>query len=306
MRYDLHTHSTASDGKLNPDELIDRANRFSVDALSITDHDTIDAYKNINHLQSGKIKIIPGIEFSTQWRKIEIHILGLNIGLHDAVINKVISQQSEFRYLRAKNISKRLSNLGVEDALQNAEKYAKGKIIGRPHFAEHLIATGHAADFQQAFKKYLAVGKPAFVKQQWTTLEKIISSISVSGGSAVIAHPMKYKLTRTKLLELIADFKEYGGHGIEIVSGRQIPTVTRELASYCDKREATLITAKKATPPTIELSLIDLDSAAIAAICNLFIKIIETTPPEQHARNHARADRILTLIEENVLGLPPL
>jgi predicted metal-dependent phosphoesterase TrpH len=235
MRYDLHTHTTASDGKLNPDELIERAERFNVDALSITDHDTIDAYKNIDQLRAGNVKIIPGIEFSTQWRKNEIHILGLNIGLQDAVINKVISQQFEFRYSRAKNISKKLSNLGIEDALLNAKKYAKGNIIGRPHFAEHLIATGHATNFQQAFKKYLAVGKPAFAKQQWTDIENIISSISASGGSAIIAHPMKYKLTRTKLLEFIADFKEYGGHGIEVVSGRQIPQVTRELASYCDK-----------------------------------------------------------------------
>lgn len=237
MIADLHTHTTASDGKLTTEELINRARGFCVDVLSITDHDTTAGYDTIDHTCSENPKIIPGIEFSTQWRKIEIHVLGLNINLKSNATTEAIRQQSLMRMQRAKKISEKLEKLGLEDALNGANKYSANGNIGRPHFAEYMVQTGMVNDFSAAFDKYLGTSKPAYCKQTWSSLEQIVSWIRDAGGTPVLAHPAKYKLTRTKLHECLEDFITVGGKGMEVISGRQIPTVTKDLAKLCNDKK---------------------------------------------------------------------
>jgi predicted metal-dependent phosphoesterase TrpH len=234
---DLHTHTNASDGQLDVLELLDRARKYSVDMLSITDHDSIAAYQHPDIHNLYDIDLVHGIEFSTQWRKLELHIVGLNIDIKNQDLHRVIQKQTDLRMLRAERIEKKLSRLGLEDSLSGAIKYANANNIGRPHFAQYMVSCGFTSDQKQAFKRYLSVGKPAYVKPEWTSMEEIINTIKLAGGVAVIAHPAKYKLTRTRLLELLTDFKDNGGEGIEVISGRQIPSVTRELAAHCKKME---------------------------------------------------------------------
>ncbi len=231
MHIDLHTHTNFSDGKLSPAGLVQRAVSNGVEILSITDHDTVAAYKQLNK-EDISIKLIPGIEFSTFWNKIGIHIVGLNVNLNSVALNEAITYQHHARQVRAEAIAERLEKLGVKDALTGAQEIAGNDNIGRPHFAQYLVNTGAATSINHAFDKFLDA-KSGDIKKYWATLPRIISWIRDAGGIAVLAHPLKYKLTRTKLTAMLEDFIDAGGHGIEVISGRQLAHETNDLAKIC-------------------------------------------------------------------------
>ena len=145
-----------------------------------------------------------------------------------------VNQQSKVREQRAQEISNRLGRLGFDNCLEGAQRFAHNQ-IGRPHFAEHLIAIGAVKNANEAFKKYLGAGKVGDIKEHWPDIDTAVQWIRQAGGVAVLAHPSKYKMTRTKLTELISDFKDAGGEAMEVVSGLQIPSVTRDLAKLCSQ-----------------------------------------------------------------------
>lgn len=235
MKIDLHSHTTASDGRLTPHALIERAIEKGVDVLSITDHDTVAAYQQLGDLNDYPIRLIPGIEFSTQWRGVNLHVLGLNLNLSSEALNLGVAKQSAARIERSEVICKKLSKLGLNVNLKQVQKIAGKENVGRPHFAQHLIEIGAVKDMSQAFKKYLGDGKPGDVKQFWADLPQIIEWITEAGGDAVIAHPCKYKMTRTKLIALVGEFKSLGGRGIEVVSGKQPADEVKKLARICNE-----------------------------------------------------------------------
>lgn len=233
MKIDLHTHTLVSDGLLSPSDLISRAAARGVDVLSITDHDSIGAYGILGNLAAYPIKIIPGIEFSTQWRGIGVHIVGLNLDLTSASILLGVAHQEHARELRAELISNQLIKAGLPINYERVKELANGMNVGRPHFAQHLVELSVVKDVATAFKKYLGNGKIGDVKQCWAELPQIIEWITDAGGTAVLAHPLKYKLTRTKLSLLLDDFIEAGGRGLEVVSGKQAPDKTSLLGKMC-------------------------------------------------------------------------
>ena len=234
MIYDLHTHSNKSDGVLSPGDLIARAKDFNVDVLSITDHDTVQAYQELDSFS--EITIIPGIEFSALWRKSYIHIVGLNIHLDSQPLTKLIEYQSNTRLQRAEKILQRLSKkLQIDLSLDELQQNVDSANIGRPHIAKYLVQQGLVKNVQTAFDKYLGNGKIGDVKQGWPELEQVVQCILESEGIAVIAHPMKYNFTRTKLLECCVDFTLAGGQGIEIISGSQGKDITRNIIKIAEK-----------------------------------------------------------------------
>lgn len=233
---DLHCHSTFSDGKLTPIELLQLAVKNNVKKLALTDHDTIDG---LLHIQKSSIdydiNIINGIEFSAKWKKFDIHILGLNIDIDSNALKDGILLNKDLRRVRAQNISKLLSKLGIKDAYDKVYQIAGHKDIGRPHFAELLVKEGMVRDFQSAFKQYLGRGRKAYYPSQWLSLEEVVNVINLGKGQAVLAHPCKYQLTRLKLHELIKSFKEAGGMGIEVVSGQMMKHQIDELAGLSNR-----------------------------------------------------------------------
>ena len=235
MIFDLHSHTTLSDGVLTPQELILRAIEKGVDVLAITDHDTLDAYEDMPDTP-GNIKLIPGIELSTQWENTGIHVLGLNIDLDSDAIRTGARSQSEARLARARIIGEKLAKQGIEDAFTGAKELSIGGYIGRPHFAQHIVNIGKVSSIQAAFKKYLGAGKTGDVKQHWAELPQIIQWIRDANGIAVLAHPLKYKLTGTKLRRLLDSFLQAGGQGMEVVSGRQLQQPTKHLADLCEQK----------------------------------------------------------------------
>ena len=231
MLFDLHSHTTASDGALEPQDLICRAVDQGVTHLAITDHDTVDAFSRVT--PRAGLELIPGVEFSTTWGKTGIHILGLNIDLEASSLLEAIAHQSGARHHRAEAIADKLRKYGIEDALAGARAHAGDGHIGRPHFARHLVAIGFVRNEQEAFRKYLGTGKSCDIRQYWAEPQRVVEWIRDAGGSALLAHPAKYGLTRSRLLALASDFRGWGGAGLEVVSGVQIPSVTRDLAGIC-------------------------------------------------------------------------
>jgi len=232
--FDLHTHSNFSDGTLSPADLISRAVEKGVDVLAITDHDTIAACEQVA-AAGQNIELIPGIEFSTQWENTGIHLLGLNFDVNSPAMQQAAASQTEARHRRAKQIALNLEKLGISDAFAGACSFAQGGYLGRPHFAQHIVAIGKAKNMQAAFKKYLAAGQPGDVRTTWAEPPQVIEWILAAGGIPVLAHPLKYSFTASKLKRLLTAFKQLGGQGLEVVSGQQTPEQTRHIGAMCSE-----------------------------------------------------------------------
>lgn len=235
MLFDFHCHTTCSDGTLSPLELVRLAADSDVQLLSITDHDTAQAYIELeNHPLPEGLKLVPGIEFSSQFSNRGVHILGIGIDPHHPEIKKAVQIQTQHRLERAQKIAYKLSKIGFgseETLLEKVQTIANSHIIGRPHFAELLVKEGHCSTTDQAFKQYLGDNKSAFVKQAWPELDQVVHWITTSGGIAAIAHPDKYKMTRRKLCTFIEAFQCVGGEGFEVLCARQAPDTTNKLAA---------------------------------------------------------------------------
>jgi predicted metal-dependent phosphoesterase TrpH len=232
MNVDLHCHTNLSDGSLAPKELIQLAIERKIDVLAITDHDNIDCYSEITAPKEG-LTLISGIEFSTTWNNIGVHIVGLNMDLSNPELLKGIEFQSVAREKRATLIDEKLHNLGIKGCLEGAKRFSSGQQVGRPHFAQYLVEIRAVSNVQQAFKRYLGAGKAGDIKQQWASLGDVVSWIRGAGGIAVLAHPTKYKLTRTKLCRLLEDFVKLGGEAMEVISGNQTASETQSMARLC-------------------------------------------------------------------------
>ncbi|ECE6700148.1 PHP domain-containing protein [Salmonella enterica subsp. houtenae] len=201
--YDLHSHTTASDGLLTPETLVHRAVEMRVGTLAITDHDTTAAIPAAREeiSRSGlALNLIPGVEISTVWENHEIHIVGLNIDIAHPAMRNFLAQQTQRRQARG-------------------------------HFARFLVECGKAATMADVFKKYLARGKTGYVPPQWCTIEQAIDVIHHSGGKAVLAHPGRYDLSAKWLKRLVAHFADHHGDAMEVAQCQQSPNERTQLAT---------------------------------------------------------------------------
>lgn len=236
--YDLHSHTTASDGLLTPEALVQRAVEMRVGILAITDHDTVAgiaaAREAVSRLQL-PLRLISGVEISTLWENHEIHIVGLGVDEHHPALAEFLAQQSERRVQRAALIAERLEKANIPGALEGAMRHANGGEVTRGHFARFLMECGKANTMADVFKKYLAKGKTGYVPPQWCTIEQAIDVIHHSGGQAVLAHPGRYDLTAKWLKRLLAHFAENGGDAMEVAQCQQAPNERTQLASYAQQ-----------------------------------------------------------------------
>ena len=218
--YDLHSHSTASDGTLSPTALVQRAAEHGVDVLALSDHDNTAGIGEAQRAAAAVgIRLIPGVEASVSWNGAVVHILGLGIDPDDKALNAGLAALCEQRERRAVAMAASLAKAGIQGALDGARALAGGAVLSRTHFAHFLVAQGHAKDVRAVFKRFLVRGRPGFVAGEWATLGDAIGWILGSGGQAVVAHPARYKMTGTRLNRLLQEFKDLGGVGMEVVCG---------------------------------------------------------------------------------------
>lgn len=216
FRADLHCHSTCSDGSLSPLQLLELAAKNGLNALSITDHDSIGAYTP-DTLEKAKqlgIVLLPGVEFSTGINQTSIHLLGYNFSLQSPEVAALCADHAHRRMERCRGMLERLAKLGMpiaEDKLLEAvaafSPTQQNRIIGRPHIAQMMIQLGYVQSITEAFKKYLGEGRPCYVQGEHVPPEATIDVIHKAGGAAVIAHPHLIKNTEIlkRLLEMNFD-----------------------------------------------------------------------------------------------------
>ncbi|ELY4523278.1 PHP domain-containing protein [Cronobacter turicensis] len=233
--YDLHSHTTASDGLLTPEQLVHRAVEMGIHTLAITDHDTTAglpaAHQEINRAGLA-LRLINGVEISTLWENHEIHIVGLGIDITHPDMIAFLDGQAQRRMQRAEMIAERLEKARIPGALEGARRLADGGVVTRGHFARFLIEDGRATNMANVFKHYLARGKTGYVPPQWCTIEQAIDVIHHSGGQAVIAHPGRYQLSAKWLKRLLNQFAAAGGDAMEVAQCQQAPNERNQLASY--------------------------------------------------------------------------
>ena len=220
LAIDLHTHSNRSDGALAPAELVQRAVAAGIEVLALTDHDTIAGLEEARQeaARTG-IRLVPGVEISASWRSQVIHVLGLWIDPASRTLCDRLTSQAERRDLRMRKLCARLTHLGLPGDELLAEVMAQPGVPTRAHLAAAMVAGGHVARSDDAFRKYLSKGKAAHLAAQWPALGEIVAWIREAGGTACLAHPARYALSAGARRQLLGEFAGAGGTAIEVVTG---------------------------------------------------------------------------------------
>ena len=227
IKYDLHSHSTFSDGRLSVDALLERATEKGVDVLALTDHDTVAGVEPAKQFiadQDLNLELVAGVEISTKWESFEIHIVGLSIDIENTHLLNLLTEQQGKREARAQEIGRRLAKKGYEDIYEQAKTLAKDAEITRAHFAQALVERGVAKNIQGVFKKFLARGKTGYVPSNWCDMATAIATIQAAGGVSVLAHPGRYQMSNKWLRKLLNEFKLAGGQAMEVALPQQAPS----------------------------------------------------------------------------------
>ena len=216
-RIDLHTHSTCSDGALSPAELVALAATRQVQLLALTDHDTlVGCEAAAQACAANGIAFLYASELTALWRGREIHIVGLRLDPTSPVLAAHLAGVFEQRFARIRAIGAKLERLGLEGGAIVDSILARPGTPTRLHLAQALVARGHAADVEEAFKRWLAQGQRAAVAAEWPGIDAAVGAITAAGGLAVLAHPHRYKVSAGALRDLCGQFRDAGGAGIEV------------------------------------------------------------------------------------------
>lgn len=222
MKVDLHCHSNVSDGLLTPAEVARRAADRGVELLALTDHDDVAGLAEARAaFEARGLRFLDGSEISVSWRDdVSFHIVGLGIDPANRELFEGLQSIRDSRDGRAQRIAAELEKIGIHGAYAGAARYAeKASIISRVHFARFLVERKISPDVKRVFDHYLAKDKPGYVPHEWASLEEALRWIGNAGGVAVLAHPLRYRVSRDDLRAFLGEFRERGGQGIEVACG---------------------------------------------------------------------------------------
>lgn len=238
FRADLHCHSTCSDGSCSPEELVRLAKQIGLSALSITDHDTIDAYSKATPLCAELgIILLPGIEFSTMLKGVSVHILAYGFDVNNEELASFCALHVNRRRTRNQAILELLTANGMplseEDLISTIPigEVAKKRVIGRPHIAQAMINKGYVTSIQDAFRKFIAEGQPYYVQGPSFSTEETIDLIHRIKGLAVIAHP--HLIRKPAIVDTLLNLKF---DGIECYYGRFQPKEHQRWLKIAEKK----------------------------------------------------------------------
>ncbi len=222
---DLHCHSVWSDGVLTPQALVARAQAGGVELFALTDHDEVSGVAIAKDAaQALNLPFLAGVEVSVTWAGETVHIVGLGVDPQHEGLVEGLRRTRSGRDQRALDMSEQLAKVGILGAYEGAIKFAGNpSLLSRTHFARFLVESGVCRDVPDVFSRYLVQGKPGFVEQRWATLAQALQWIHDAGGLAVMAHPARYRISDLARDQLIEEFKQLGGEGIEVVCGSHTP-----------------------------------------------------------------------------------
>ena len=239
---DLHIHSNASDGTLSPKDILLKAIKIGLRAISITDHDTVNGVKQvINCPLLDQIHFLTGVEISgafpkTFGNKGSLHILGYAINPHNKTLNETLSFLQESRKNRNPLIIEKLNKLGIDISLKEVIEETNEQQIGRPHIARTMVRKNIVNSINEAFDRYLGHDRLAYVDKHRVDCQKAIQIIQNAGGVAVLAHPYLVPHKHVEFIEdLIKTLKEMGLMGIEVYYPQHPSTIIRQYAEMADR-----------------------------------------------------------------------
>ena len=235
-QFDLHCHSTVSDGLFSPQDLVAHAAKRGVKVLALTDHDDLGGLQAARAaaLAHG-IQFVNGVEISVTWKRRTLHIVGLKVDTNNVALKAALDNVRIGRDERAQEMGTDLARVDIHGAYEGAKALAKQSIITRTHFARFLVDNGHAKDTKKKKKKYLVKGKPGYKEHEWMDLKSAVDLIKGAGGQAVIAHPGRYDLGTINMLLLMHEFRSLGGTAIEVVTGSHTPPQYQQFAKVAHK-----------------------------------------------------------------------
>ena len=199
MRFDLHCHTTASDGVLSPAELVRRAAEKQVEVLAVTDHDTLaglDEVRRTIEAEQLPLRLVSGVEISTGWEHHEIHIVALGVDEKNPQLTDFLAGQLARREARALEIGRRLEKCLIPGTYEEAKQLAGDAAVTRAHFARVLVARGVADNMQKVFKKYLSRGNKGYAPAEWPEMSEAITAIHAAGGVGGAGSPQPLRSHR--------------------------------------------------------------------------------------------------------------
>ncbi len=230
---DLHAHTTASDGSFTPAQLVQAAAAAGLKAIAVTDHDTVDGLAEAlaTGLSAG-IEVVPGVEISVQGGPTgALHMLGLWVDHRVEELAGGLKRLQAARAERNPQIAAKLNGLGIPLTMAEVEAHAGGGQVGRPHFAQALIARKVVGDRGEAFARFLAAGAPAYVPKFRFSPQQGIAMIKAAGGLPVLAHPGVLKLPLPQLEDLLRQLMKDGLQGVEVFYSEHDTALRRALES---------------------------------------------------------------------------
>lgn len=230
---DLHSHSTISDGVLEPAVLAQRAHANGVELWALTDHDEVSGVASARGAaQALQMSFLAGVEVSVTWSNRTVHVVGLGVDETHPTLLAGLAQIRQQRIGRAQAMARRLTDLGYAGSYEGALAVAGNpELISRTHFARFLVQSGQFSHMQAVFDQCLKDDGPAFVPTEWPTLAQALGWIHAAGGVAVIAHPGRYRYSELEFDALFEAFNDLGGQAIEVNTGSHKPW---QLQIYAD------------------------------------------------------------------------
>lgn len=233
MKVDLHLHTTASDGRLTPGEVVGVAAKKGLSVIAITDHDSIDgiAPALLAAEPFPSLRVIPGLEINTDIPNGEVHILGYFVDYRDTELKRALETLRSSREARARKMIAKLGELGIDVEWQRVRELAGGGSVGRPHIAQAMFERGYILSFQEAFIKYIGRQGPAYAERERLSPAEAVALVVKAGGLPVLAHPADID----DLEELLIELKQAGLVGLEAYyNGYHRKTIAR-LVDLADK-----------------------------------------------------------------------
>jgi 3',5'-nucleoside bisphosphate phosphatase len=233
FKADLHIHSSASDGRYSPAEIVRKAVASGLTVMALTDHDTVDgiAPALAAAREFPQLTVIPGVEISTDISNGEVHVLGYFIEYTKQSLKASLEKMRNSRLERARKMVEKLRSLGCEIEWERVKEIAGKATLGRPHIAQALLEKGYIKDFKEAFSKYIGHGCSAYVEREKLTPAEAVQLVLTANGLPVLAHPFEAGAVE----EIVKELKTVGLVGIETYYAGYSPEKVRSLLGMADK-----------------------------------------------------------------------
>lgn len=233
IRADLHMHTTASDGRLTPEQLVAKVVERGLNVMAITDHDTVEGIPNALKAVSGfnNLELIPGVEINTDVPGLEVHMLGYFIDFESNSLVAPLKDLRDSRVIRAKGMLEKLDKMGMPIKWDELLEIAGDSVIGRPHIARAMVDAGYVSTSIEAFDNYIGRKSPAYVEHKKMTPVEVVGLIKSVNGIPVLAHPANID----NLDSILHDLKSAGLMGLEVYYGKYTPDIIQGLLALAKK-----------------------------------------------------------------------